>query len=899
MNPTPDAFVLSFADITAVNLPEVGGKGANLGEMTQAGFSVPPGFCVTTAAFRQFVANQHAIYDQLAQIKIDDLEGARKIGAQVREQLTAVSIPDSISKAIIHAWQEQGENIAYAVRSSATAEDLPDASFAGQQDTYLNICGADNLLDAVRRCWISLFTDRAILYRIQNGFAHEDVALSVVVQQMVLPEISGILFTADPVTGNRNIASIDASYGLGEALVSGLVSADLYKVDKRTMELVDVVVAEKKLAIRPLPDGGTVEETISGEAATAQVLTSEQAVQLAQLGQQVEAHYGQPQDIEWALANQNLYLLQTRPITTLYPVPKRAGFDNRLRLFFSFASVQGVMDPITPFGQDGIQELFAGAATLFGTTSTPETQSVIWTSKERLWVNFTGMITHPIGRKLVTRAFPMIDPQASEIMQTLLADPQLQPEKGWLKWRTVRGMLHFAPPTLFRFVKTFARPDAMREQAQQFLADKLDALQKQQKAANTLHERLDFYESAVQNAFPTVIGKIVSIIAGGMASLKALEQLTHHLPAGAPNVLELTRGLPHNVTTEMDLLLWQTAQKIRTDPSSKTTFIEKDAQTLADLYLGQQLPIEAQTAVSDFLAQYGMRGLAEIDFGRKRWRENPTPMMQVLQSYLQITDPALAPDVQFKKGEEAAERAARELETAVRHTRGGRIKSKLVRLFTKRLRALAGLRETPKFFIIQSAGLARELLLASGAELVAQKVIAQADDLFYLHVNELRQLADGEEAIDWQQLIAERRQTFLREQQNNLVPRLLLSDGRVFYNSPTSVDAADGTLVGSPVSPGTVEGIVHVVFNPHETQLEPGEILVCPGTDPAWTPLFLAAGGLVMEVGGLMTHGSVVAREYGIPAVVGVQEATKKLQTGQLIRVHGDSGVIELLTNEN
>ncbi len=895
MSATPDAFVLSFADITAVNLPEVGGKGANLGEMTQAGFPVPPGFCVTTAAFRQFIANQHAIYDQLAQIKIDDLEGARKIGAQVREQLTAVSIPENIAQAIIQAWQEQGTNNAYAVRSSATAEDLPDASFAGQQDTYLNIQGQENLLDAVRRCWVSLFTDRAILYRIQNGFAHEEVALSVVVQQMVLPDISGILFTADPVTGNRHIASIDASYGLGEALVSGLVSADLYKADKRTMEVVDVIVAEKKLAIRPLPDGGTVEEEISGEAATAQVLSAEQAIQLAQLGQQVEAHYGHPQDIEWALASQNLYLLQTRPITTLYPIPKRVGFDDRLRLFFSFASVQGVMDPFTPFGQDSIQRLFAGAAALFGTTSSPETQSTIWTSKERLWVNFTGMLTHPVGRKLTTKAFPMIDPQASEIMQTLLADPQLQSEKRWLKWRTVRSMLYFAPPVMFRFVKTFARPDAMREQAQQFLEDKLDTLQEQQKAANTLHERLDFYEIVVQNAFPTVIGKVISIIAGGMASLKFLERLTHDLPAGTPNVLELTRGLPHNVTTEMDLVLWQTSAAISNDPEAKTFFLTQDADVLAATFLAGNLPAVAQTAVSQFLNQYGMRGLAEIDFGRQRWRENPTPVMQVLQSYLQITDPAVAPDVQFAKGEEAAERAAQALETAVRQTRGGRIKGKLIRIFTKRLRALAGLRESPKFFIIQSAGLARELLLESGAELVAQDVIAQADDLFYLHVDELRQLADGDETIDWQQLIVERRHTFLREQQNNLVPRLLLSDGRVFYNSPISVDAADGTLVGSPVSPGTVEGIVHVVFNPHETQLEPGEILVCPGTDPAWTPLFLAAGGLVMEVGGLMTHGSVVAREYGIPAVVGVHEATKRLQTGQHIRVHGDSGVIELL----
>lgn len=441
MNTQGKPTILPFSVITAGDLPVVGGKGANLGEMTQAGLPVPPGFCVTTTAFRHFMAESHeaeSLYKQLNEITTEDLDHARKVGEMVRERLTAVPIPADISEAILTAWQVQGTDKAYAVRSSATAEDLPDASFAGQQDTYLNIRGEVDLLDAVRRCWVSLFTDRAILYRVQNDFPHEEVALSVVVQEMVLPEISGILFTADPITGSRNIVSIDASYGLGEALVAGLISADLYKVDKRTMQVVDVVIAEKKLAIRPLPDGGTVQETLSGALSTARVLSDAQAIKLAQLGKQVEAHYGQPQDIEWAIADDELYLLQTRPITSLYPIPTREGMDDQPRAFFSFASVQGVMDPFTPLGQDTIQGIFAGAAVLFGTTSTPATQPVIWSAGERLWGNATGLMTNRISRRAFPVVLPVIDPGAAQAFTILMDEPAFQ-AKGFMRWRTAAG----------------------------------------------------------------------------------------------------------------------------------------------------------------------------------------------------------------------------------------------------------------------------------------------------------------------------------------------------------------------------------------------------------------------------------------------------------------------------
>ncbi len=332
-------------------------------------------------------------------------------------------------------------------------------------------------------------------------------------------------------------------------------------------------------------------------------------------------------------------------------------------------------------------------------------------------------------------------------------------------------------------------------------------------------------------------------------------------------------------------------------PFSAEIFEGAPASELAASFLCGTLPPIAQSAITWFMDSYGIRGLGEIDLGRPRWREHPTHVMQVLQSYLQISDPELAPDLVFERGAKAAEEAAKLLETEVRKLRFGKLKSRLVRFGVSRYRALAGLREAPKFFAIRMLGEIREGLLQSGRDFVEAEHLEREDDLFFLKIRELVDLSK-EGGRQWgvtREKIAERRMLREREMKRGQIPRVLLSDGTAFYEGVAAPLDDSAAIVGDPVSPGVVEGSVRVVLTPLETQLEPGEILVCPGTDPAWTPLFLAAGGLVMEVGGMMTHGSVVAREYGIPAVVGVHQATEQLKTGQRIRVDGSTGRIEIL----
>jgi rifampicin phosphotransferase len=891
--------ILPFDQIGVADLPQVGGKGANLGEMAGAGFPIPPGFCLTTTAFRDFIAGcptAAAIYDKLDSLAPDDLEGARRAGQEMRGALAQTAMPAAVETAVLRAWRQMGPQHAFAVRSSATAEDLPDASFAGQQDTFLNVRGEAALLEAVRGCWLSLFTDRAILYRARQGFDHRQVALSVVVQQMVLPDVSGILFTADPVSGQRSIVSIDAGYGLGEGLVAGLVDADLYQVDKRTWQLVTTQVGQKQVAIRPLPGGGTVPESVAEPDAGRPCLTEAQAIRLAQIGGRIEEHYGRPQDIEWAIAGGDIFILQARPITTLFPVPETAGPEAGLRVYFSFAAVQGVMEPITPLGRDVIRLMAAGISRLFGYERTADTQTIVAEAAERLWLDITPLVRHPVGRRLVYRALTAIEPGAAQALASVWHEADLQPARGRPVLAPVKGLLHFQRQVFVRLLQVLRRPEAMREQLLRQVEEFVRRQEQQIKQSRTPAERVAWCERLMCEGPLTVVPLLAPLIAVGLFSLNRLLRLGRRLPAAAPDPLVITRGLPHNVTTEMDLALWQTAVAIGADPASAEQFGSEGAAALARAYQDGHLPAAAQKAVAAFLAQYGMRGPGEIDFGRPRWRENPHSVLQSLQSYLKITDPALAPDAVFERSALEAETAVAQLAAVAQETRWGRLKAPLIRALARRVRLLAGAREMPKFTIIRLMGLARAALLQSGAELARRGVLRQADDLFFLHLAELKALAEGEER-DWQAVVATRRQAAARERQRGQIPRLLLGDGRAFYEGVRAETAVadERTLTGSPVSPGVVEGIVRVVFDPHETQLAPGEILVCPGTDPAWTPLFLVAGGLVMEMGGLMTHGSVVAREYGIPAVVGVHEATSRLQSGQCVRVDGTAGRVDVI----
>jgi rifampicin phosphotransferase len=921
---SPIPFVLPLADERAT-LPVVGGKGASLARLVAAGLPAPPGFHVTTAAYAAFVSEaglQTVILGALAGADPARPETLDAASAAIGEAFRSAALPAGLEAAVRQAYldlPEEGSPAgpAVAVRSSATAEDLPELSFAGQHDTYLNVIGPAALLRALVDCWASLWTARAIGYRARNAVAEADIALAVVVQVMVQSEVSGVLFTADPLTGRRNRIVIDATLGLGEALVSGRVEPDHYAFDPAAGVILERRLGSKAVSVRAQAGGGTA--TVMEAAAVRQALPDAQIGELAGLVQRIAVLYGSPQDIEWAWAGGRFFILQSRPITSLFPLP--GPMSDRvptgpLQVWLSFAAVQGVLDPLTPAGQGGITALIAAGGRMLGYGTTPANQTAFVEAAERFFINLTPFVRNAATRPIVRGLPSVIDPASEQAILALLEEPALGPVARRISARTLRHLLPAFLPLAGRFLFSLVWPDTMRTRAFSRADELAGRFGAEMRAAQGSAARLAVMERMLAVVPPTLLSHVIPCFAPSMAMLNLLFRLARSVDGGRETVLEITRGLPHNVTTEMDLALWAVAQQIRADPASRACFdaagagptgataaamgaaaVGASAPDLSRAYLAGTLPEVAQQALAGFLERYGMHGVAEIDLGRTRWRNDPTPLIQSLQSYLTIEDPEAAPYRVFARGALTARAAIERLAAQVRHTSGGRRRALLVRFAASRLRALGGMREFPKFVAVRMLGLAHEALLASGRELAGQGALERPEDIFFLRLDELRAAEkDGHATGGWRPLIAARRAVYERERRRTRLPRVLLSDGRAFYEGVRAAPgAAAGTLAGSPVSPGVAEGLVRIVLDPHGTQLAPGEILVCPGTDPAWTPLFLSAGALVMEVGGLMTHGAVVAREYGIPAVVGVHEATTRLRTGQRVRVDGTSGMIVVL----
>ncbi len=915
-----------------LDLDVAGGKGASLGRLTRAGYAVPPGFVVTTAAYRAAVEENHldaVVLDAVRALGSPEQDGpapaaVEAASARIRKGFAASRMPAGVAAAVATAYERLGAG-PVAVRSSATAEDLPDLSFAGQQDTFLGVAGTEALLEAVRDCWSSLWTARAVAYRHRAGIPHDAVALAVVVQQLVPADVSGVLFTANPLTGHRGQMSVDATVGLGEALVSGQVEPDHWVVDAATGEILEHSVGSKAVVTEVVATGGVVTHARAGGAAstpsspgsdTAALVTSgagtaepaaslpdEQVRALVRLGAAVAREYGAPQDIEWAVRDKSIWVLQARPITSLYPLPDGAPKES---VWLSFGAVQGMLAPMTPLGRDTIRSVLSGVGRLLGRSVDPASNPYLRDAGERLWIRVDVALRNPIGSRLLPVALRFVDPSAGAIVAALRAERGQWTVPRRAGWHTVSSLGSVARHLLPKAPAIWVRPGPARDRLDTMIAAFVQqaAMREREAAAEEdvvrrAAARGSALSSVLQGAVPTLAPLLGPMILPSVAGLRLLTRLvkaggdTDHGVAAL--VMEVTRALPRNVTTEMDLALWDVAEAVRADAGSLECFLRLAPADLAERYAGHRLPPAAQSALAGFLRRYGMRGVGEIDLGRRRWREEPIDVTATVQRYLALP-PQLAPPVVFAGGEQAAQRAVAELAATAAASRGGRLRAAAVRWLAGRIRALAGARESPKFAVVQAMGVFRDGLLASGRDLVAAGLLEEPEDVFLLALPELQRLPSLD-AADVRDSVARRRAARASEMRRGRVPRVLVGDGRAFYEG-LGQHHDGATIAGSAVSPGVVEAVVRVVHDPASAELLPGEVLVCRGTDPAWTPLFLTAGGLVTEVGGMMTHGSVVAREYGIPAVVGVHEATTRLRTGQRIRLDGSAGTITVMPEQ-
>jgi pyruvate,water dikinase len=880
--------ILHFSALDRDALPVAGGKAANLGELVRAGFPVPPGFCVTTAAYDMVAtdAGLEPTLVALAEVDGGDTGRLAELAAEARSRLTGANIPDVLGQAIAEAYGELGDSVAVGVRSSATAEDLPGASFAGQQDTYLNVVGVESVLDAVQRCWASLWTDRAVSYRATNGIDPRGVRLAVVVQRMVDASVAGVLFTANPVTGKRHQAVIDASPGLGEAVVSGAVNPDHFVANTATGEIVERRLGDKRIAIVAGAGGGTERVELAADEHGAS-LSDAQILSLAELGGRVEDHYGAPQDTEWAIdGDGGIWLLQARPITTLFPLPDDALADDEdLRVYFSFNVAQGVYGPLTPMGIQAFRLITSSVATFAGLPPPNPYKGAGFfiESAYRMFMDVTPVLRSEQGRRLFEGFMTNMEARTVPIVRQLVKDPRLStvPTERWPILRTLllvlargRAPLHVA--------EALARPERARARAARVVARLREAGETPPGATGHLVAA----ERLLRDGPPEILPNVPPVFVTGLVANALAGRLLGNLATDDERRVAM-RALPHNPTTEMDLALWALAREARSDPESARVVGQDSPEHLAEEYLDGSLPPKLQGGLTDFLRLYGHRGVAEIDLGLPRWSEDPTYIMGVLANYLRVQDPESAPDVQFGRATREAEGMVAEL--ARRATRKARLRGALVRFLLGRARELSGLRETPKFSIVLLMARVRELLWPVGEELTRAGRLETAGDTFFLSIPEAWAALAGE---DFRAAVRERRAVYERETRRKHVPRLLLSDGTEPTADQHAAAETEGGLSGTPASGGVVSGEARVVLDPGNAYLEPGEILVAPSTDPGWTPLFLTAGGLVMEMGGPMSHGAIVAREYGIPAVVGVPDATERLETGQRITVDGSEGIV-------
>jgi phosphoenolpyruvate synthase/pyruvate phosphate dikinase len=838
-------YVLDFQEIDQTQVAAVGGKGAHLGELSRIeGVRVPAGFCITTNAFQRILAEAPSIddrLDQLSRLEPDDREAIRALSAEVRRILEEIAIPGDLAAAITRPLARLGEQAAYAVRSSATAEDLPTASFAGQQDTYLNVVGPAAILRHVSRCWASLFTERAVTYRLRNGFDHRSVRMAVVVQRMVFPRAAGILFTADPVTGNRKVASVEAVPGLGEALVSGLVNADVYKV--RDGE----VVAKSKRQDQP-------------------VLTDAEAVRLAHLGRRIEARFGRPQDIEWCLAGEEFQIVQSRPITTLFPIP--AAGDGENHVYISVGHQQMMTDPMKPLG-----------LSLWQLT----TQRPMAEAGGRLFVDVTQILATPSSRESFLQLAGKSDPLIGDALRTVLDRGDFikpLPEEG-PAWTPPGG----AAPAPVETDPAIATELIERSRASNAAAQR-DIRTKSGSAL--LDVILTDIQELKRIQFDPLSLRV--IMAGMEAAWWLNDRLREWL--GEKNAADtLAQSVPNNVTSEMGLALLDVADAIRPHPEvvDFLEHVEDDGflDELPRLAGGR----EAQDAIQAWLDKYGMRGAGEIDITRPRWSERPSALLPVILGHVRSFGPGEA-GRRFERGRQEALKKQEDLLARLRELPDGERKAEEIRRKIDRVRTFAGYREYPKYGMISRYFIYKQALLEEAERLARAGVLREKEDVFYLRFQELQDAVRTGQVDD--QLIRQRKDEF-RSYQALTPPRVLTSDGEAVTGSYRRDDFPAGALVGLPVSAGTVEGRARVIVDMAEADLEAGDILVTAYTDPSWTPLFVAIKGLVTEVGGLMTHGAVIAREYGLPAIVGVEQATRRIRDGQRIRVHGTDGYVEIL----
>ncbi len=853
----------------------VGGKGASLARMAASGLPVPAGFHITTNAYRRFVdANgfDEEILSLAAQAAADDPANLERAAVQIQCRFEKGTVPEDLAALIQQSYNNLGnDDPPVAVRSSATAEDLPEMSFAGQMETYLNERGGAEVLAAVKRCWGSLWTARALSYRAQHGIRPEDVSIAVVVQQLVPADVAGILFTANPLTGARDRIMINAAWGLGEAIVGGQVTPDTIIVAKQTGEIVSQEIAVKEVMTVRVP-GGTREEPVPAERRRQAALQPEQAKELARLGREIEQLYGQPTDIEWAISGRRVFILQARPITAL-PEP-RATLEWKL----PHAGGQ--------YGRNSVIELLPNPLSpLFATLALP-----IWNEALQVLVQTMGF-----NREL-TEKFRL---------QTI--NDYAYTEFGFSAWESAK--LAFAMIGLLRGFVPLLRSGRTRwaEDARPHYLNVLGEWVARDLAATTATDLLAGAREIVKAAAGYYTTIQSGILPCAFLSEPAFATFYDHLVKrqGDPMALTFLLGFD-SAPIQAEKSLYDLAAWARTQPGLVDYLEHTSSGEIAQAFASNLAPITDAKGWREFAAQFAHHlelfghAIYDLDFASPVPADDPAPLLETLKYFL--SGQARSP---YERQEAAAQARQEATEKTLARVKGLRLR--ILRSAVRTAQRYAPLREDALADVGLGWPVLRRMLRELGRRMVAAGAIAQPDDVFFLQLDEAQAAAtalDAGRAVEnYSHEVAGRRAT--REIERSVTPpvalpikdrtRLMGIDLSRWMPARTG-QKAGRTITGIGASPGRVSGIARVIHGPEEFhEMQPGDILVAKITTPAWTALFALASGVVTDVGGPLSHSSIVAREYHIPAVLGTGVATERLRSGQRISVDGDAGTVAIV----
>ena len=843
--------VVSLEQLNRDSVSVAGGKGANLGELIQQGFPVPPGFVVTARAYSDFVENW-----DLGAMSPD------QIRRQIMDEPATGPLIEEIQTCHTDLQAVINRPYVYAVRSSATAEDLGDASFAGQHDTYYYVT-PDELPHMVKKCWTSLWSDAACSYRDSQGIDHSTVHMAVVVQLMVESDISGITFTANPVTGDSDEILTEASWGMGAAIVDGRVSPDQYTYSRPRGQLAGKRIADKKFMVpATLKADQSRLVPVPALLRRKETLSAQQFDTLIEWAIRSEDYFGKPQDLEWAFHGDEFYILQSRPITTLKK-PEDEIPEGEYVLFKSIA--ENFTDPLLPLSQDIFLRLFPIMSIIRG----------------RIYINIKHI------RPLLP--FKMNSQQVAEL--AYLSDAgKHKPRLSFLKLLGLGVILYLNYLIMGVFYYRTARlpddfMDSFRTRFNDVVNDdSIDA----PGAMEKLFFRSRFFEPAGNMVFIVNLSAPRYVFILGVLG-KLLKFWLPDLRDDAASYL--TSGTDGILSTDMGRRIWFLAQQARLSPRV-VEIIQGNEPRDALLQL-QQDPDAANfmQQINQFLAIHGHRTLKEFELNSVRWEEDPTPIIAMIRNYLQSdSDPTRTEQqVETQRSEFAQEIRGALKEKFLESSFGFRWRT--IEALRKAAKYYIRLRENSRFFHIMGFYAVRKKVLKIEAELLELGSLKCKDDIYYLMWPEIKALHNGElKWLDVETRIRERRMEFIRLAK--------MSPPKTFgIESEEIYDEQDlDQIRGQGASPGEFEGIARVIMDPGiDATVLPGEVLIAPYTDPAWTPLFLTASAAVVEVGSYLSHAGTIAREYGLPCVVDAENCTERIKTGDRIIVNGSTGVVMLV----